>query len=93
MTVGAGLWALGFGEERWALGRGHGLRTVVAEDSKGGWALGFGALIHKERPFFGELNFGQTGLPAVAREASEGWCRRADSNRRPRAYETRALTN
>jgi hypothetical protein len=22
---------------------------------------------------------------------SEGWCRRADSNRRPRAYETRAL--
>ena len=21
------------------------------------------------------------------------WCRRADSNRRPRAYETRALTN
>ena len=23
----------------------------------------------------------------------EGWCRRTDSNRRPRAYETRALTN
>ena len=53
------------------MGRGHGLRTVAGEDSKGGWALGFGALIHKERPFFGELNFGQAGLPAVAREASE----------------------
>ena len=51
------------------MGRGHGLRTVAGEDSKGGWALGFGALIHKERPFFGELNFGQAGLPAVAREA------------------------
>ena len=25
--------------------------------------------------------------------ASEGWCRGPDSNRRPRAYETRALTN
>src|SRR5258708_34482492 len=24
---------------------------------------------------------------------SEGWCRGPDSNRRPRAYETRALTN